>query len=247
MKARRTPSAIADGTDKTERFNCIWRECSGPVGATNPAQLLEHVREKHLASMPSSCAWGSCKQSPFTLPHLLTHLPLEDPVQVPKSVAVSAATPGNVLWTPHVTNRKVPPLPLSQSCRYVGQVTPTDDHRNPMGVAFLSALILRGLARNLRAELAIAKPDDGELSAEQKKQKKKHLAEERFGLPIPQSVLQEEEEEEKKDMEADMELMSEEDLNRARRAFRDCEDKILEVASNNESGLALYLGESFGW
>lgn len=205
------------------------------------------MREKHLAAQPSACAWGSCKQSPFTLSHLLTHLPLERPVKVPKTVAVSSQTPGNVLWTPNVTGRRVPPLPQSEACRYIGQLTPTDAQRNPMGAAFLAALILRGLARNLRAEIAIAKPDDPELSAEQRKEKKRHLAEERFGLPIPQSVLIEEEEEEKKDNEDEMEMMDERELDRARNAFRDCEDKILEVASNNVSGLALYLGESFGW
>lgn len=72
---------------------------------------------------------------------------------------------------------------------------------------------------------------------------------ERFGLPIPDKVLQEEEEEERdaeKEDEVDGKLNWEE-RDRARAAFEGVEERLGEVVAGNLSGLGQYLGEAWGW
>lgn len=74
--------------------------------------------------------------------------------------------------------------------------------------------------------------------------------EERFGLPIPDTVLKEEEEEEKAagGTAGDEELnMTRVERGRARRAFESVEERIVAVIEGNMAGLGQYLGEAFGF
>lgn len=136
----------------------------------------------------------------------------------------------------------------------MGSVTPTDNRRHPIGVAYLTSLLLRNLARTLRADLTSAIPPDAGLTQEAKNERKKHLQEERFGLPIPDTVLREEEEEEdataKQSGSNGVDVIGEmnrEQRERARLAFDQVEPRVLEVVEGNMSGLSHYLGECFGF
>lgn len=71
--------------------------------------------------------------------------------------------------------------------------------------------------------------------------------EERFGLPIPDSVVREEEEEDKAALKEDEERMTGLERDRARVAFEGVEERLLGVVERNVSGLAVYLGDAFGW
>ena len=92
-----------------------------------------------------------------------------------------------------------------------------------------------------------APPEEKAQEAQIGQQKKKHLLEERYGLPIPDSVLKEEEEEERNVEKDDKDLMSAKQIQRAVLAFQQVEDKVLEVMENNMAGLAIYLGTAVGW
>lgn len=235
------------GGPEVDRFVCIWRGCQRPTGYQNPGELLSHIQQNHLAVPVPSCAWGHCNRAPFTLSHLFTHLPLVTPPELPESLPLSVSLPPDALFRPIQTTRPPALLPQTDLIRLVGKATPTDVQRVPTGAAFLSALVIRGLARNLRAEDLAARPAGSELSDEQRRAKKKHLEEDRFGLPIPASVLREEEEEEdaaRGDAEA---AMSDEERTKARDAFRSVEAKLLEVVNDNFTGLGMYLGEAFGF
>ena len=73
--------------------------------------------------------------------------------------------------------------------------------------------------------------------------------EERFGLPIPESVLREEEEEERAvrgDAKGD-DGLDEKRRERARRAFEVLEGRLSEVIQDNMSGLGQYLVDALGW
>jgi chromatin structure-remodeling complex subunit RSC9 len=93
------------------------------------------------------------------------------------------------------------------------------------------------------------------LSQEAKNERKKHLQEERFGLPIPDTVLREEEEEENANAgpnglgTGDVVIgeMNKEQREKARLAFDAVEPRVLEVVEGNMSGLSHYLGECFGF
>lgn len=124
-------------------------------------------------------------------------------------------------------------------------MTRQDAQRQPTGAAFLAALTIRGLARNLRSEMESAHPGEVGLTDAQRKEKKKHLAEERFGLPIPANVLREEEEEEDEARGITESSLPDADQDRARDAFRAVEERILEVVSTNFAGLGGYLGDAF--
>lgn len=234
-----------------DRFQCQWRGCAQRLGAKNPGELLEHVQKAHLGSTPVSCNWGSCTHSSFTTAHILTHLPLAVAPQVPTTLSMYADQPADILTRAEQTRRPAPLLSAEHPLRFVAKMTRQDAARQPTGAAFLAALAVRGLARNLRAEIEAARPGEMGLSDAQRREKKKHLAEERFGLPIPASVLREEEEEEDEargpgGASADSDL-SEDELERACTAFRAVEDRILEVVNTNFAGLGRYLGDAFGW
>ncbi|ORY32085.1 hypothetical protein BCR39DRAFT_524105 [Naematelia encephala] len=238
------------GSDESDRFNCMWRGCSLPRGCLNPVELLQHVQTFHLSPTPASCAWATCQHSTFNLTHLLTHLPLSQPPTIPDDVTIEASFPPQRLLQPVITTRPVPPLSRAFKLSFQGYVTPSDNRRNPTGCAFLAALVLRNLAKTLKAEIAVSLPPDHGLTQEAKQEKKRHLLEERFGLPIPDSVLKEEEEEERVadggqgDVDGGMTAKNRE---RARQAFAALEERILQVVEKNVSGLAVYLGEAFGW
>lgn len=236
------------GGPEVDRFVCVWRGCTSPTGYQNPGELLNHVEKQHLAIPVPSCAWGHCNHSPFTLTHLFTHLPLVTPPDLPESLPLSVSLPPDALFRPIQTQRTPALLPQTEFIRLVGKATPTDTQRIPTGTAFLSALVIRGLARNLRTEIMAGRPAvEVGLSDEQRRAKKKHLAEDRFGLPIPASVLREEEEEEDAARGDAESAMGADERDRARGAFSSIEAKLLEVVNENFTGLGMYLGEAFGW
>lgn len=160
---------------------------------------------------------------------------------------MAPGTERQFVYSQNVTARPAPPVPPTQLLRFEGKRTTADAARNPIGIAFLSALVVRGLARSLRSEVAAALPEEVGMSAEQRRAKKKHLAEDRFGLPIPASVLREEEEEEDEARGTAEVSMPDADRERARAAFRAVEGRILDVVNTNVSSLGLYLGDAFGW
>ncbi|GMK55732.1 hypothetical protein CspeluHIS016_0207880 [Cutaneotrichosporon spelunceum] len=235
------------GSDGADRFACAWRDCASPTGPSNPGELLAHIQSAHLEPTPAACGWGSCQQAPVSVGHVLTHLPLLNPPNVPDSISVDPRTPSNVLFSPVITDKLSSYLPASQPLRISARVTPHDQHRQPSGVAFLAALVIRGLARNLIAEVAAARPGEVGLTDAERKEKKRHLAEERFGLPIPDTVLREEEEEEDaarggEESGTDMGMA---EMERARRAFHAVNDRLLEVVSDNVTGLGAYISDAF--
>ncbi|KAK8870034.1 hypothetical protein IAR55_000604 [Kwoniella newhampshirensis] len=238
-------------SDDEDRFACLWRGCQHPSGCKNPDQVLSHIQSTHLPSthQPLSCQWARCNHTPFTLSHLLTHLPLLHPAPVPELVMSHPSVTEISLSQPLITDRPPPPLPESARLYTLGQTTPLDHRQNPTGVPFLAALTIRNLARVLRTEINLAMPDDGREKAEEKK---KHLLEERFGLPIPDNVLKEEEEEENAARGAgyadqDPGALGEKERERAREGFLSVEERLGEIVERNMSGLGLYLSEGFGW
>ena len=124
-----------------------------------------------------------------------------------------------------------------------------DAHNNPTGPSFLAALILRNLSRALRSEIVLDGPEDqaDAEAMEVKGQKKKALVEERYGLPIPESVLREEEEEERNLMVHDEEGLTRDQRERAVEGFRRVEGVILGVMESNMVGLGGYLSLAVGW
>jgi chromatin structure-remodeling complex subunit RSC9 len=122
-----------------------------------------------------------------------------------------------------------------------------------MGVAFLAALLFRNLARALRSEISQALPAGAEQGStdQYKAMKRKHLMEERFGLPIPETVLKEEEEEERDARRIgnsdEGETLSREERERARLAFEAVEERVMGVIEINMAGLGQYLSEAFGF
>ncbi|WVF72352.1 hypothetical protein IAT40_007167 [Kwoniella sp. CBS 6097] len=240
------------GSDDEERFLCHWKDCPRRSGSSNPMQLLNHVQSTHLSgpAPPIRCSWGNCSHTPFTVSHLLTHFPGSKPIPVPELVSSHPSVPDWTLSQPIITHRPAPLLPAGYKLRMTGQATMVDKNKNPAGSSFLAALIIRNLARILRNEINLATVD----LEQEKEDKKKHLLEERFGLPIPENILKEEEEEERatggagaaysKDDEGGLKT---EERERAVDAFRDNEVRILEVIETNMSGLGQYLSEAVGW
>lgn len=148
----------------------------------------------------------------------------------------------------HITSRPLPPLSRAYKLHFTGSVTPIDTRRHPIGVAYLTSLLLRNLARTLRSDLTSATPPDAGLTVEAKAERKRHLQAERFGLPIPDNVLREEEEEEKATGGVDVVGgMTRDERERARLAFDAVEERVLEVVEGNMSGLSQYLAECFGF
>ncbi|WVQ98579.1 hypothetical protein IAU59_005707 [Kwoniella sp. CBS 9459] len=238
------------GSDDEERFLCQWKDCPHRSGSTNAVQLLNHVQSTHLSgpTSPIRCSWANCSHTPFTLSHLLTHFPGSQPISVPEIVSSHPSVADWTLSQPVITQRPAPLLPAGYKLKLAGQATTVDMRRNPAGASFLAALIIRNLARILRNEINLATVD---LEQEQE-DKKKHLLEERFGLPIPDNILKEEEEEERattggavrKDDDGGL---SQEERERAVDAFKDHEPRMLEVIEKNVSGLGQYLSEAVGW
>ncbi|KAK4688428.1 chromatin structure-remodeling complex subunit RSC9, partial [Tremellales sp. Uapishka_1] len=229
------------GSDEEDRFTCLWKSCTTPTGATSPSSLLTHIQTAHLTPLPTTCSWAKCTRTPFTLSHLLTHLPLTHRRAVPDTITVHPSLSDSALLGPVITTR--PPAPLSSTLKLsrTGLITPLDARNLPTGVSFLSALLIRNLARTLRVEIAGSVPVD----AEQKEEKKKHLDEDRFGLPIPDSVLKEEEEEEQS---LKVEVgMTQDERERAKWGFQGLEADVVEIIENDLAGLGQYLGEAFGW
>ncbi|WRT66848.1 uncharacterized protein IL334_003811 [Kwoniella shivajii] len=252
-------------SDDQERFSCLWKDCNSRHGSINSSSLLSHLQSHHLSSttQPLQCQWATCTHTPFTLSHLLTHLPLVQAVPVLEVVTVYPTTPEYALSQSIITNRSVPPLAKPFKLHCVAQTTPIDSKRHPVGVAFLTSLILRNLSRTLRTELSLLNVDndDGEngndnTEGKNKRDKKKNLLEERFGLPIPDNVLKEEEEEEEANNNANAagrrekelnEQLAKKEMERAKFAFISVQDRLEEVTEKNMSGLATYLGDSLGW
>lgn len=77
--------------------------------------------------------------------------------------------------------------------------------------------------------------------------KKKHLVEERYGLPIPESVLREEEEEERNLSKDEEEGLTKEQRERAVEGFRRVEGRVLGVMEDNMVGLGAFLSLAVGW
>lgn len=243
------------GADENQRFSCHWNGCSNANDHSGAVQLLDHVRSVHLPES-TSCAWATCHQSPLTLSHLLTHLPLTHSSYIPEQVTIHPSLTLTDNPFGNITRQPPPPLSRHYKLHFTGSMTPTDARRHPIGVAYLTSLLLRNIARTLRSDLTSALPDAG-MSAEDKAERKKHLQEERFGLPIPDMVLKEEEEEEAKEKEIEgaggnelvlgLGQMTKEEMERAREAFVGVEERVLEVIEVNMSGLNHYLGECFGF
>ncbi|WVO16992.1 hypothetical protein L204_104678 [Cryptococcus depauperatus] len=237
-------------SDEEERFLCLWHECQRRQGAKNAAQLVEHVQSDHLtSSVHLQCQWARCNHSPCSLSHLLTHLPLEKPTIIPPDMVIShPALPNTHLNSQIITNRLPPPLPTPK-LSFQGRFTPQDARRHPTGTALLAALVIRNLARTLRAEIALAVSFQTPAETEDQVQsKKKHLLGERYGLPIPESVLKEEEKEQQAQIiETSQEGLAEKEREGAKVAFENVEERLLRVVSENVSGIGRYLGDAVGW
>ncbi|WWC61450.1 uncharacterized protein I303_104034 [Kwoniella dejecticola CBS 10117] len=246
------------GSDDQERFTCLWQNCPSPHSPTDPKSLLAHIQATHLTTSqpPLRCQWADCTQMPFTLSHLLTHLPSSHPTPVPEVITSHPSTPDVQISQSSVTSRLVPPLARPFKLHFAATTTPTESTqgqgRIPVGTALLTCLILRNLAKTLKAELNLL---DVDLIREKESQKKKNALEERFGLPIPENVLKEEEKEEQDELNDKLrnqfnqqdEIQNRERLNKARNAFVSAQERLREVVEQNISGLAGYLGESLGW
>ncbi|WVR04961.1 hypothetical protein IAU60_001973 [Kwoniella sp. DSM 27419] len=234
-------------TDDEDRFNCCWRDCPVRSSFASPAHLVAHVESSHMSTgQPVQCAWGNCSVSPFTHSHLLTHIPPTAAQPVPETVMSYPSVPEWTLGRPVITDRPLPPLPKSYKLQFSGVATPLDARRHPTGTAFLAALVVRNLARVLKNEINLASID----LEQAKEEKKKHLSEERFGLPIPENILREEEEEERAtsgNANQDDDALGEAERGLAEDAFRLHEGRIMEVMEKNLSGLGQYLGEALGW
>jgi chromatin structure-remodeling complex subunit RSC9 len=249
--------ARADGVaDDDNAFPCQWQGCLANFSGKSPADLYSHVLGSHirLEQPPPTCAWASCRLpfDPTRLEdHVATHLPTSPPIPVPDTLTVHPSVPDHLALHGSPLHHPPAPLPRSVKLSFTGQVTPCDSRRQPTGPSFLTALVLRNLSRSLRTEISLAAPvsEDGEAGAGgwNGAEKKKHLLEERYGLPIPDSVLREEEEEERNAEKDEEDLMSPVQRDRAVLAFQQVEDKVLEVMESNMVGLAAYLSSAVGW
>ncbi|WVQ78240.1 hypothetical protein IAT38_000323 [Cryptococcus sp. DSM 104549] len=236
-------------SDEQERFTCLWEGCQHPTGPSNPSELLTHIQLAHL-HYPTACCWARCSNLTCTTAHILTHLPLAQPTtSVPERVLSHPSVHESSITQPIITTRPAPPLPSGMKLNFVARFTPIDARGRPRGVALLAALALRNLARTLRGEIALAAPQAE--TTEEKAEKKKHLLEERYGLPIPDSVLKEEEEEEEaaKEYQGAKEegAMGDRERERAKEAFEGVEMKIAEIVGDSIVGLGQFLGGTYGW
>lgn len=198
--------------------------------------------------MPQTCCWASCSAR-FNYNHLLTHIPTSTTsISIPETITLHPSVPDYLASSPRPTALPPAPLPRSVKLSFTGQITPSDPRRQPTGAPFLTALILRNLAKALRTEIALKTPV-GEPGANGGSigDKKKHLLEERYGLPIPEYVLKEEEEEERNLVDASEEGLTDGERERAVGAFESVEERILEVMEKNMAGLGSFLSTSVGW
>ncbi|KAL7424576.1 Chromatin structure-remodeling complex protein rsc9 [Cryptotrichosporon argae] len=228
-------------TENEDLYACAWQACTESTGHSSPTALLAHVHATHLTPSPDACAWGTCTQPRPTLSHLATHIPYAAS-PAPSMVTVDARAPAPFA---DPLSRPAPYLPKAHRLRFAATLTPTDAKRQPAGAPFLAALVVRNLARTLRAEVAAA----ASVSAEEQASKKKAMREERYGLPIPESVLREEEKEEDEAQGKDREEtgMGERERARARDAFDGVEERMLRVMGTNIVGLAQYLADALMW
>lgn len=281
--------------DEDDRYICLWRGCEGHPKHSDTASLLKHVQEKHLSTpnpnynaysqpnfspfpspvqpdgpalipfCPDNCSWGKCSQRPFTLSHLLTHLPMPNSKPVPEIVNLHPSTPNDILSQDIITTRAVPPLSyapgnassstssgasqMANKLVFRGNLTSIDSNGRPVGCSFLAALLIRNTAKVLKSEIS-RYAEDLEQEEDLARRRKKG-EEERYGLPIPASVLKEEEEEEaaarRVSRQSEDVDLTRKQVERAREAFESVEVKIGEVVSDNMGGLGQYLSEAFGW
>lgn len=130
-----------------------------------------------------------------------------------------------------------------------GNLTSIDSNGRPVGCSFLAALLIRNTAKVLKSEIS-RYAEDLEQEEDLARRRKKG-EEERYGLPIPASVLKEEEEEEaaarRVSRQSEDVDLTRKQVERAREAFESVEVKIGEVVSDNMGGLGQYLSEAFGW
>jgi chromatin structure-remodeling complex subunit RSC9 len=195
------------------------------------------------------CEWSSCGHVPITLSHVCTHLPLTNQIPVAEQVTIHPSSALSDDPFHNILSRPPPPLSRHYKLHFTASITPTDSRHHPIGVTYLTSLLLRNIARTLRSDLTSALPADAGLTQEAKAERKKHLQADRFGLPIPDNVLKEEEEEEKEagSIGGEVAGINSMELERARLAFESMEPRILEVIEGNMSGLAQYLGECAGF
>ena len=233
-------------TDDDDRFTCHWRGCPGSK-QTSPSTLYAHLTT-HFTPDLATCAWGTCA-SPFSSRHVLTHIPPLQKIRIPETITLHPSVPDYLAASPRPTQRPPAPLPRSVKLAFEGKKTALDPTSNPTGPPFLAALILRNLARSLRAEIAIDSPEDKADPdlAEVKGARKRQLVEERYGLPIPESVLREEEEEERNLSKDEEEGLTREQRERAVEGFRRVEDLVLGVMESNMVGLGRLLSMTVGW
>lgn len=233
-------------TDDDERFSCQWSGCPGSRHNT-PTELLNHLLLHTQSAPPPTCCWASCSAH-FNYNHLLTHIPPSIKPSIPETITLHPNVPDYHVASPRLTALPPAPLPRSVKLSFTGQITPSDPRRQPTGAPFLTALVLRNLAKTLRTEIALSTPlgepgsNGGDVG-----EKKKHLLEERYGLPIPDHVLKEEEEEERSLAKSSEEGLTDGQRERAVGAFEGVEGRVLEVMERNMAGLGTFLSTSVGW
>ncbi|ORX39617.1 hypothetical protein BD324DRAFT_576411 [Kockovaella imperatae] len=244
------------GSEDEDRYLCLWKDCDAPPNATTTSDLLTHIQTNHISatSPPTACCWSTCTHSPFSLSHLLTHLPSSStdsaPPRMPETITVPQSMPEHLYNYSRITAFPPPPLGPSHKLHFERVITHTDPQRHtPTGTTFLAALVIRNLAKCLRTEIQSSLPMTDQGLAE----RKKHLMEERFGLPIPETVLREEEEEERAARGGGAERigndmgLNQRQRERARLAFGAVEERLGDVIQENMSGLGQYLVDALGW
>ena len=235
--------------DDNQRYRCQWVDCPNPDAHGDAVRLLDHVREVHVIPTANVCEWNACHHVPSTLSHVCTHLPLSISTPVADQVTIHPSSTLSDDPFHNILQRPPPPLSRHYKLNFTASITATDSRHHPIGVTYLTSLLLRNIARTLRSDLSSALPADAGLTQEAKAERKKHLQADRFGLPIPDAVLREEEEEEKEAGSTGEVVagISSSELERAKLAFESMESRILEVIEGNMSGLSQYLGECAGF
>lgn len=223
---------------RREAFKCRWSDCVNPPETLNGAELLAHVISAHLppSTTPETatpCKWGTCSTTKSTKSHIATHIP--PPLDETKeaghtNITVHPSTPYSQLKSPFITFRAPPPLPADVRLRYDMLTTPVDHRRSPTGEGFAASLILRNLARALKAEIAQAEGEEGGLGSLGKKKRQLETGE-AFGLPAPPGYVE-------AMFGGDLSIsLTEEERERAKTAFVvTVEQKVLQMIQDGGGG-----------
>lgn len=167
----------------TPRIACAWEACPAPhVGSFDVVR--EHLPVHAQAARDGQCRWRDCayavdarhpQRAALLLRHALTHLPRDAPARTDPAPG-TLENPGMITFTvertPSVPNATPGEAPL------------------PCGVAFLSALVLRFLARaahNVLRSAGHGCPPQTYGGA-QSATPQQAARDERFGCPVPRSV-----------------------------------------------------------